>query len=67
MAGQRVIAAELAEATLTHCPAELRGFLCPLDFNCIAHADEKGRLVECWVAVQHLEEAEKAHEREEVA
>lgn len=40
---------------MTHCPAEVCGTVCPMEEppDCLSHADEKGRLVECWAAVEH--------------
>lgn len=45
----------LAEAFLTYCPADLCGRECPMtDGDCFGHADDQGRLVDCWAVVQHL-------------
>ena len=49
---------ELAEATLTQCPAELFAQKCPMPTqDCIEYADERGRLVECWRTVAFSEES----------
>jgi len=39
------------------CPAEFFGVDCPMAEevpNCGMHMDRQGRLIECWVVVQHL-------------
>ena len=60
MAEQRVGAGHVdltaaAEKWLTWCPAEVCGTICPMEAppDCLSHADDRGRLVECWAAVQH--------------